>query len=128
MAPHRNHIEARSSRTAARQYVSETHDHKPDARGLSPPSQSQIKAGLLACYDEIILGRNVMRTKHQRLDAGVAALVEAFKDGRYAEIKEKSEALRDIANDIARTSTQIELLANSLVKASVGHLNRRTRI
>ena len=31
MAPHRNHVESRSSRIAARQFVSETHDHKRDA-------------------------------------------------------------------------------------------------
>jgi hypothetical protein len=31
MAPYRNHVEARSSRKPVRQYVSETHDHKPDA-------------------------------------------------------------------------------------------------
>lgn len=29
--PRMNHVEARSSREPARQYVSETHDHKPDA-------------------------------------------------------------------------------------------------
>lgn len=31
MAPYRNPLESRSRRYAARQYVSETHDHKPDA-------------------------------------------------------------------------------------------------
>lgn len=31
MPPHKNHVEARSYRIVARQYVSETHDHKPDA-------------------------------------------------------------------------------------------------
>lgn len=31
MAPHRNRVEARSSRKPARQFVSETHDHKRDA-------------------------------------------------------------------------------------------------
>lgn len=30
---HRNHVEARSNRIPATQYVSETHDHKPDAPG-----------------------------------------------------------------------------------------------
>jgi hypothetical protein len=29
--PHRNHVELRARKIAARQYVSETHDHKPDA-------------------------------------------------------------------------------------------------
>jgi hypothetical protein len=31
MPVHRNHVELRSSREPARQFVSETHDHKPDA-------------------------------------------------------------------------------------------------
>lgn len=31
MSPHMNHVERRASRRPARQYVSETHDHKPDA-------------------------------------------------------------------------------------------------
>ncbi|MCF2522338.1 hypothetical protein [Bradyrhizobium sp. G127] len=31
MAPYRHHIERRASRTPARQYVSDTHDHKPTA-------------------------------------------------------------------------------------------------
>lgn len=31
MAHHRNHVESRSSRTPARQYVAESHDHKADA-------------------------------------------------------------------------------------------------
>lgn len=34
--PRRNHVEARSSRRPARQYVSETHDHKPNAPERSP--------------------------------------------------------------------------------------------
>lgn len=31
MPPYRNPLEQRSAKYAARQYVSETHDHKPDA-------------------------------------------------------------------------------------------------
>lgn len=41
MAPHRNHVEARSSRVPARQYVSETHDHKPDAPSAVHTSTAQ---------------------------------------------------------------------------------------
>lgn len=40
MAAHRNHVEARSSRVPARQYVSETHDHKPDVVTFGATSQS----------------------------------------------------------------------------------------
>ncbi|BEV44727.1 hypothetical protein [Afipia carboxidovorans] len=35
MPPHSNHVEMRASRRPARQYVSETHDRKPDARWRS---------------------------------------------------------------------------------------------
>jgi len=31
--PRIHHVEARASHAPARQYVSETHDHKPDAKG-----------------------------------------------------------------------------------------------
>jgi hypothetical protein len=34
MSPHRNHVEARASRGPVHQYVSETHDHKPDAPNI----------------------------------------------------------------------------------------------
>lgn len=40
MPPHRNHVEERSSRKPARQYVSETHDHKPNA----PSYQRELDA------------------------------------------------------------------------------------
>jgi hypothetical protein len=44
MAPHRNHVEARSSRIPARQFVSETHDHKPDAPSRMVLLQRDIEA------------------------------------------------------------------------------------
>lgn len=36
MSPNRNHVEARARREPVRQYVSETHDHKPDAPRRRP--------------------------------------------------------------------------------------------
>ena len=39
MPPHRNHVEARSTRAPARQYVAESHDHKPDA-----PSRAESRS------------------------------------------------------------------------------------
>lgn len=36
MAPYRNHVEARAIRAPARQYVSDSHDHKPDAPVRTP--------------------------------------------------------------------------------------------
>jgi len=37
--PRMNHVEARSNKRPARQYVSETHDHKPDA-----PTRSESRS------------------------------------------------------------------------------------
>lgn len=36
--PYRHHIERRASRKPARQYVSESHDHKPDAPLCTKPA------------------------------------------------------------------------------------------
>lgn len=44
MAPHRNHVEARSSRAPARQYVAESHDHKADAPSRMVLLQRDIEA------------------------------------------------------------------------------------
>lgn len=38
MPPHRNHVEARSNKAPARQYVADTHDHKPDAPSARQPA------------------------------------------------------------------------------------------
>lgn len=123
MAPHRNHVEARSSRIPARQFVSETHDHKPDA----PVTPGRAKEVLAMSRDEILLGRNAFRTKFHRHEDAVADLVEAFIDGRFAEIKEKSEKLKEVAADLRITAGQIEYLAQGIVNGCVQQLNRRAR-
>lgn len=49
---HRNHVEARSNRIPATQYVSETHDHKPDApwRGVLVTEFGRYnRAAVIAC-------------------------------------------------------------------------------
>lgn len=38
----RSHVEARSYRYAARQYVSDTHDHKPSVDGEAPAVSTRI--------------------------------------------------------------------------------------
>ncbi|KQW22117.1 hypothetical protein ASC80_01600 [Afipia sp. Root123D2] len=41
MSPHRNHVEARANRRPVRQFVSDTHDHKPDA-GISIKTHQRL--------------------------------------------------------------------------------------
>lgn len=123
MAPHRNHVEARSSRAPARQYVAESHDHKADA----PVSPAKAKEVLAMSRDEILLGRNVIRTKFNRHEDAVTALVDAFIDGRFAEIKDASEKLKAVAADLRITAGQIEYLAQGIVTGCVHQLNRRNR-
>jgi hypothetical protein len=41
MGPYRNPLETRSRRYAPRQYVSETHDHKPDAPTHRRPANEE---------------------------------------------------------------------------------------
>lgn len=99
----------------------------PEADDLTGPSPAQIKAAHALVRDEILMGRNVVRTKFHRLEDAVIGLVDAFIDGRHAEIKQASETVRAASHDIAVTAEQIEGLAGSLVKTMCLHLNRRSR-
>ena len=92
------------------------------------PTQAQAKATLAISRDEILLGRNVVRTQVNRLEDAVNALVNAFVDGRYAEIKQASEVLRDEAKTLSTTTKQIEYLASGIVNGCVHQLNRRSRV
>ncbi len=58
MPPYRNHVEARSSRRPVRQYVSETHDHKPDAPGLLSRLKATKKVETID--DERLTGRGLI--------------------------------------------------------------------
>lgn len=99
----------------------------PIQDALPGPSPAQIKAAHALVRDEILMGRNVVRTKFHRLEDAVNGLVEAFIDGRPTEIKQASENVRTASHDIALTAAQIEGLAGSLVKTMCLHLNRRAR-
>ena len=92
------------------------------------PSQADAKRTFAISRDEILLGRNVLRTQMNRLEDAVNGLVEAFIDGRYAEIKAASETLRTEARTVSTTANQIQYLASGLVSGSIHQLNRRARI
>lgn len=99
----------------------------PLVEDTTAPTRAQIKAAHELVRDEILMGRNVVRTKFHRLEDAVTGLVDAFIDGRYAEIKQASEVVRAVSHDIAATAEQIEGLAGSLVKTTCAHLNRKPR-
>jgi hypothetical protein len=98
--------------------------HEPIPDGM--PTQAQAKAALAISRDEILLGRNVVRTQFNRLEDAVAALVDAFIDGRYAEIKQASEKVKAESQALANTGKQIEFLAAGLITGCLHQLNRRS--
>jgi hypothetical protein len=101
--------------------------HEPAPVAEQEPTQAQAKATLAISRDEILMGRNVTRSQFHRLEDAINALVGAFEDGRYAEIKQASETLRTDSQSLAATAKQIEYLAGGLVNGCVHQLNRRPR-
>ncbi len=88
MAPYRNHVEARSSRKPARQYVSETHDHKPDAPTYSTSEKIET---IVRCY---LGGNRTTRGKfgtlvdlgdglYRVVADGLTVIVGSPRDGRW---------------------------------------------
>lgn len=92
------------------------------------PTQAQAKAVLAISRDEILMGRNVVRSQFNRLEDAVNALVNAFEDGRYAEIKQAAENVRTESQSLSNTGKQIEYLASGLVTGCVHQLNRRSHV
>lgn len=91
------------------------------------PTRAQIMTALRWSRDEILLGRSAVRRQFNAVEDAIVALVNAFEDGRYAEIKQASEALQTASADLSRTCSQISGLASGLVTATTAHLNRRPR-
>lgn len=91
------------------------------------PSAARAKEVFAVSLDEILMGRNIAARQVLRLDAAVHALVEAFDDGRFAEIKQAAEAVREAGQVLAVTSHQIEAVAQGLVNGCVHQLTRKPR-
>lgn len=111
MAPHRNHVEARSSRVPARQFVSETHDHKPTVGEQDAPD---FYVGLPLVTDEIELGLKVLTAK--------------VRDLRTAQDSKLAVAMKLAAEDVAKVSNQINMLAAQTVRTTLRQINRRSRV
>lgn len=108
--PYRNHVERRSSREPARQFVSETHDHKPDAPGSPLPD---FFTGTSFAVDEVEMALRILTRK-------VRALTTAHAGKEVVGMKLAAE-------DVAKVSNQINLLAKTLVDTSVRYVNRKPR-
>jgi len=106
MAPHRNHVEARSSRRPARQFVSETHDHKADA-------PAPFFVGTFYSVKQIESDTGDLKIR-------CAALLSAHGS-------ESAVGLKLAAEGIAKLAGQIQSLADHLAKVSIAHVNRRPR-
>ena len=79
MGPYRNPVEARYNRSPARQYVSETHDHKPDA----PVRNGTVADGV------VVIGIN---TALRQLNAGRLDLARESLEGVLALLRRRSPA------------------------------------
>lgn len=110
MPPHRNHVEARASGPTPTQYVSDTHDHKPDVIEKDGP---ELYTGLALEMDEIALGMNVLN-RHAR------NLRECFD-------AKQTVSLALAAADIAKVSNQISVLSAHMAKMAGANINRRSR-
>lgn len=111
MSPHRNHVEARANKTVARQYVSETHDHKPDAPGSNQPVNFFL--GTSFAVDQLAID-------HEGLRAQLKLLREAHS-------AQDAVGMKLAAEGAARILGQMQGLANVLARVSVEHINRRPR-
>lgn len=107
MAPHRNHVEARANREPARQYVSESHDHKPDVQPVD------FFLGTSFSVDQLAID-------HQCLSTHLKALRMAHADRDASGVKLAAEAAAKLAG-------QMQMLSAHLASVAVRHLNRRPR-
>lgn len=80
---------------------------------MTAPARQQVKTALEWSRDEILIARN-------DLEQQVSALIEAFADGRFAEINTAAVAIRNAAY-------QIGGLAASLSRGCIDQMNRRPR-
>lgn len=80
--PYRNHVERRASRKPARQYVSESHDHKPTA---TDPALRRCLRFLR--FGEVVRSAGVWRFGTASIGDGVVA--QLLADGRAVRMGEK---------------------------------------
>lgn len=111
MAPHRNHVEARSSRKPARQFVSETHDHKPDAHSADAPPN--FFTGTKFSVDQLAIDHEALRA--------------SLKSLRLAHEQQDAIGMKLAAEGAAKLLGQMQALSAHLAGTAVTHINRRPR-
>lgn len=96
------------------------------------PTQMQVKAVLAVSRDDILASRQAIRNRFAMVEDAVTALVDAFIDGRYAEIKAASERVRMEAQSlpilVTEKSRQMEYIAGGLITGCCHQLNRKARV
>lgn len=114
-APHRNHVEQRAKgATPARQYVSETHDHKPDAGSRADISPPDFFLGLGLVVDQI--------------DDDVRKELPNYLNRVVTAHRQKAPvALKLACEDLAKFLGGMQAVANAVVKQCCEHNARRPR-
>jgi len=107
----RSHVEARANRAPARQFVSETHDHKPDAptRNVEPEFYDCIRFE----FEEIIIAMNSMQENAKQMRSNF--------DGRH------DVALKLSLEQFATKAEQARVMSNHLAGVMVRRINRSPR-
>lgn len=126
MAPHRNHVEKRANRVPARQFVSDSHDHKPDVDSCIPTA-GQIYVGLGWTKDIIVTDCQQMAEQSKVVFAAAGALADAFQKQSMIDVKLASEALSDATKAMLATLNRVNVNGNVLSRKAAEHLNRRAR-
>lgn len=102
--PHRNHVEMIAKKIAARQYVSETHDHKPDARERSDLTIA-LRMVLRKILDEGSLDLRCISEWHRQRCIDLAMheppLTDVDADRVFLTPEGKSIAARDKSESLA---------------------------
>lgn len=107
----RSHVEARANRVPARQFVSDVHDHKPDAptRNVEPDFYSCIQFE----FDEIVIAMNSMQDTAKQMRSDF--------DGKH------DVALKLSLEQLATKAEQARVMSNHLAGVLVRRINRRPR-
>lgn len=112
MPPYRNPVESRASKAPARQFVSDTHDHKPDAKSFGTP--------VIDFYVGTTFSLREIETALVALRSHVHTLGECHE-------KRVPAAMKTAADEAGRVASQISALAAHLARVTTEHINRRPR-
>ena len=131
--PLRNHVEARSSREPARQFVSDTHDHKRDAGRRALPSDDLPDPfrGLGMEALQIYLDVSDLESPSAKVLDATDDLLKAHRARTLIGMKMAAEWLRrelKINQPLpVKLASQVDASAGHLIGMLVFHINRKPR-